>query len=76
MRTTLNIDDDVLEDVKKQARIQQRTAGEVLSELARAQMTARGERNYTIVNGFAVFEPTGQSVTNELIDRIREEEGI
>lgn len=76
MRTTLTIDDDVLADVKKQARIQQRTAGEVLSDLARAQLATYSERKYKIVNGFAVFEATGHTVTNELIDRIREEEGI
>ena len=35
MRTTLNLDDDVLRAVKEIARLRGTTAGEVLSELAR-----------------------------------------
>lgn len=79
MRTTLSIDDDVLQAVKERARYEKRTAGQVLSDLARERLTGQGarrERTYTMVDGFPVFGPTGDIVTNELIDRIREEEGI
>ena len=40
MRTTLSIDDDVLYAVKSLARRQRRSAGEVLSELARQALQA------------------------------------
>ena len=39
MRTTLRLDDDVLLAVKERARRERRTAGEVLSELARQALT-------------------------------------
>lgn len=45
MRTTLDIDDDVLRAVKKLARVRQRTLDEVLSELLRKGLeAARGDR--------------------------------
>lgn len=39
MRTTLSIDDDVLLAVKERARREKRTAGEILSDLARQALT-------------------------------------
>lgn len=39
MRTTLTIDDDVLAAVRERARRENRTAGEVLSDLARQALT-------------------------------------
>lgn len=39
MRTTLSIDDDVLRAVKERARRESRTAGEVISDLAREALT-------------------------------------
>lgn len=41
MRTTLSIDDDVLFAVKEQARREKRTAGQVLSNLARQALTGQ-----------------------------------
>lgn len=40
MRTTLDIADDVLQAAKERARRENRTAGEVISDLARAALTA------------------------------------
>lgn len=78
MRTTLNIADDVLYAVKEQARRQSRTAGEVLSDLARQSLT-RSDQAGEIAEGRGLFgfEPLphrGPAVSNELIDRLREEE--
>ena len=45
MRTTLDIDDDILQAAKELARAEKKTAGQVLSELrsrATAQSRARG----------------------------------
>jgi hypothetical protein len=78
MRTTLNIEDDVLYAVKERARRERRTAGEVLSELAREALTgrhrgdeiAKGESFY----GFEPFPHRGPAVSNALIAELRDEE--
>ena len=78
MRTTLNIEDDVLYAVKERARRENRTAGEVLSELARIGLTRpRGNEEIGEPESFYGFEPLprrGDVVSNELIDRLRDEE--
>lgn len=80
MRTTLSIDDDVLIAVKERARRENRTAGEVLSELARHALTqqqgstAPGPRE--TFYGFEPFEHRGPAVSNALVDRLRDEEAV
>ena len=78
MRTTLDIAEDVLLAIKERARRENRTAGEVLSDLAREALTrrrdaeARGTRE-----SFFGFEPVprrGAVVSNDLVDRLRDEE--
>jgi hypothetical protein len=44
MRTTLDIADDVLQAAKELARRQKKTAGQVLSELARKALSAEAPR--------------------------------
>jgi hypothetical protein len=78
MRTTVDLDDDVLLAVKERARRERRSAGEVLSELARAALT-RGPRGDSVAEGEAVygFEPfphRGPAVSNALVERLREDE--
>lgn len=76
MRTTLDIDDDVLEAAKALSRQTRRTAGAVLSDLARRALTTvpsiGTSDSQARVGGFAPFERRGGIVTNELIDRLRE----
>jgi hypothetical protein len=78
MRTTLKIDDDVLLAVKERARREGRTAGEVLSELARQSLTGgsqqRTSRRRKGVHGFHPLPHRGPAVTNSAIDQLREEE--
>jgi hypothetical protein len=79
MRTTLTIDDDVLLAAKERARRSGRSVGDVLSELARQALlsTARPSGEVADGGGFYGFEPLphrGRAVSNELIDRLREEE--
>lgn len=77
MRTTLTIDDDVLEAVKERARHEGRTAGEVLSDLARRELTRVAmSETPTTRNGFPILPRRGTPVTNALIDRLRDEEGV
>ena len=79
MRTTLNLDDDVLLAVKERARRENRSAGEVLSELARQALTGRGAaatgRRRRGRHGFDPLPHRGPPVSNALIDQIREDEG-
>ena len=80
MRTTLDIDDDVLQAAKELARAEKKTAGQVLSELARKALTqprARsGAGKMRIVDGIPVIPARGAVVTKELIDRLIEEEDL
>ncbi|HYY28847.1 MAG TPA: hypothetical protein VE860_12910 [Chthoniobacterales bacterium] len=80
MRTTLDIDDDVLQAAKELARPEHKTAGRIVSELARRSLT---EAKYTssrklaakeVFLGFRPFARRGTIITNEMIDRLREEE--
>lgn len=77
MRTTLSLDDDVLLAVQERARREKRTAGQVLSDLARQALTAqhrRPEEHATDHHGFRPLPPRGAAISNALIDRLREEE--
>ena len=77
MRTTLNVDDDILLTVKELARRDGRSAGAVLSELARKGLSAGAPDTTVAGSGFYGFHPLparGRPVTNELINRLRDEE--
>jgi hypothetical protein len=78
VRTTLDIADDVLLAVKERARRERRSAGEVISDLARqALQTRRHAGEIAETGGFYGFEPLphrGPAVSNELIDRLREDD--
>lgn len=78
MRTTLDIADDVLQAAKERARRENKTAGEVISELARTALTsappapkASAPRAHY---GLRPFAKRGGVVTNALIDRLREDD--
>ena len=75
MRTTLSIDDDVLRAARERAAREGRTLGEVLSTLARQGLTARSPDVPTReFHGFRPLPPRGRLVTNDEIDRLREDE--
>lgn len=75
MRTTVNIDEDVLHAVRERARRERRSAGEVLSELARQALTEGVPEQRTAGgHGFDPLPPRGKAVSNALIDRLREDE--
>jgi len=79
MRTTLDIDDDVLAATKELARQQRKSAGQVLSELARQMLTqgaAPGAATLDARYGFRPFAARAAVVSNETIDRLRGEEGL
>ena len=78
MRTTLDIADDVLQAAKERARREKKTAGEIISELARRALTGPPEmaddRPPKARFGFRPFPRRGGIVTNELIDKLREDD--
>ncbi|HOB05779.1 MAG TPA: type II toxin-antitoxin system VapB family antitoxin [Propionibacteriaceae bacterium] len=79
MRTTITIDDDVLQAAQELARLQRTTAGSVISDLARRGLAAPGtgaSPTSTTRNGFALFASRGAAVTDAVVDRIREEEQV
>lgn len=81
MRTTLDIEDDALEAVKELARHEGTTAGKVVSELIRRALNGTPTKNrksgYKYRNGIPVIPSReGELITNEHINRIRDEEGI
>jgi hypothetical protein len=78
MRTTLDIADDVLQAARERARREKKTIGQVMSELPRSALTAPPQgltvREPRAVNGFRPFPKRGGIVTNELIDKLREDD--
>ena len=80
MRTTLNIDDDVLIAVKELARRESRSVGDMMSSLLRQSLThghadGTADHGQEVEFGFRPFPRRGGIVTNELIDRLRETSG-
>lgn len=89
MRTTLDIEDDVLYAAKDIARREKKSLGQVISALARRAFAQAPDGNALPVGASArrVSEPLaaygiqplprrGGVVSNELIDRLRDEEGV
>jgi hypothetical protein len=80
MRTTLDIDDDVLAAAKELSRRQSVSAGKVLSQLARQALAGstagRAPRAAGGVAGFRPIASRGMPVTNEIIDTLRDAEGV
>ena len=77
MRTTIDLDEDVLLAVKERARRERRSAGQVLSQLAREALTGQVPVPVTppaARNGFAPLPRRGPVVSNALIDQLREDE--
>jgi len=89
MRTTLDIADDVLFAAKELAQREKKSLGQVISDLARRAFATSGAtypaNNPTPVSqvserlalyGIHPLPKRGGIVTNELIDRVRDAEGI
>lgn len=79
MRTTLDIEDDVLQAAKELARRSGGTAGQVISKLARRGLSMpNGERQATkqLRNGVPQLPSRGEIVTLEHIQNLMDVEGI
>lgn len=78
MRTTLDIENDVLAAAKELARQQNVAVGKVISALVRDALSGRrdGLCQESVVAGFRPFPARGGIVTNDVVDALRDEEGI
>ncbi|MFZ5512153.1 MAG: hypothetical protein ACOZCP_19070 [Pseudomonadota bacterium] len=82
MRTTLDIEDDVLLAAKELARRSRTSTGRVISDLVRRALTqsatpaASHAAEPAAVYGFRPFPSRGGVVTNEQVDKLRDEEGV
>ena len=83
MRTTLDIDADVMAAAKEIARQQNVAVGKVISRLVRQALTSSDgtimkntTEGVSPLTGFNPFPPRGVIVSNELIDRLRDAEGV
>lgn len=84
MRTTLDIDDDVLFAAKEIAAKERKTAGKILSEIFRRGIQSGDPRPtdvksgqpYVLKNGIPILPSRGEVVTTDQIQRMMEEEGI
>lgn len=88
MRTTLDIEDDVLFAAKEIARREKKSLGQVISDLARRAFAQGSDQppgkrpgaprvaEPLAAYGIHPLPARGSLVTNELIDRLRDEEGV
>ena len=89
MRTTIDIADDVLFAAKDIARRDKRTLGQAITELMRQGLSATLPPERQLVTptddaidrklaalGFVALPSRGGIVTNEMVNAIREQEGI
>lgn len=77
MRTTLTIDDDVLVTARERAVREERTVGEVISELARTGLAAAVPSLPALTatrHGFRPLPRRGRAVSNALVDDLRNED--
>lgn len=85
MRTTLDIADDVLFAARDMARREKKSLGQVISELARqafiqgaanARASTRHRAEEPLARyGIHPLPPRGGVVSNEMINRLRDDEG-
>lgn len=75
MRTTLDIEDDILLAAKDLARREKKTTGQVVSDLARKGLAGSvpGTREPKAAYGFRPFPKEGRIVSNTLINKLRED---
>lgn len=80
MRTTLDIEDDVLQAAKELAKREGGTAGKIISTLARQALNqpyGKPKEAFVYRNGIPIFpHRDGEIITMEHIQNIMDEEGI
>lgn len=75
MRTTLDIDDDVLQAAKELAIKEKATAGKVISTLVRRALGASPAATQA-KNAVPVLPPRGDVITLDHVRRLMDQEGV
>lgn len=75
VRTTLNIDDDLMAAARTLARHSDRTLSEVVSDLLRRGLAPRQEKERTAPSGFPTFDVPSEAspITLEMVQRALED---
>ncbi len=75
MKTTLDIDDDVLQAANQLSAREEQPAGKLISEWARRGMRdwARQRPQPLVVNGFEILPAQGRVVTDALVRQLLDE---
>jgi hypothetical protein len=75
VRTTLDLDDDVLQAVKELGALQKKTAGQMLSELARRALAPPAPSRLRVRNGVPLLpsRPGTPIMTMADVNRLRDE---
>lgn len=80
MRTTIDIEDDVLLAAKELARLKNVSAGKIISSLLRSALAGDANSKLAIetkgIGGFRPFLARGTMVGNEQVNALRDQEGI
>jgi hypothetical protein len=81
LRTTIDLDDDILAAVKEMANRQCVSASKLISRLLRDTLTGRSQLSVapqaqTPVAGFQPFASQGVVISDAQIDTLRDEEGV
>lgn len=79
MRTTLSIDDDVLNAAKHEAMRRNATLSEVATDLIRAGLRSgadKAAKPASTVGRFAILPPRDEIITPEHVRKLMEQEGV
>ena len=86
MRTTIDIEDDIYLYARQIASAERVAIGKIVSRMMRDSLRpaialgvreqAQDQYGYVYKNGIPVIPADGRVITQELIDRIREDEGL
>ena len=78
MRTTLDIDDDLIKVAKELARREKLSTGQIVSRLLREMLTRGGDEVAPgrTIGGFRPFPASGHVVGNDEVNALRDAEGV
>lgn len=78
MRTTIDIDEDILRVARERARREDSTMGQVISALARRGLTtpekAQDVEDPQAIYGFRPLSKRGGVITNDIVDQLRDDD--
>jgi hypothetical protein len=76
MRTTLDIDSDLLQAAKELAALEKTTTGKVITRLARRGLSPGAQLMHPVRNGIEMLPKRDELITLEHVQSILDEEGV